>query len=196
MKLLQVVILAVVFEAIALAQDDSVGVRAIVHPTVDLNEHWFVASWGIGNVRTVIPNNVNVFAGIGYRKPVWSLESMVQRQWSKAGNNVMLNFRFNTTKLSERSNLYVEVMPFLTKRIFYDFVVFEYHAIEKFRIGVETENAHKSGHDSLGFGPRVSRPIVTVGKANISAAFAYQLRPREPNVTRIYIVTNIRLGKK
>ena len=167
--------------------------RIILRPMVDISDQWYLASWVIGNVRTETPNNINVFGGAGFRGQRWWFESMIQRQWSDIGRNWMLDFRYQK-QFAQHGTLYLEAAPFLTRLALYHFVIYEHPALFGFNLGVETENVSKSGLDSLGAGPRVSRGLVSIGGFNTSVATSYQIRRREPDAMRIYLVLSRRFG--
>ena len=189
MKRISWLFVAVLFGSGTVAYAQDAQSRLIFHPTVTLNEHWFLTGWAIGNVQKHGSDNLNLFAGVGYKNPKWWLESMVQRHWNGTGNQVLLNFRFQV-QASKRGTLYIEGAPFLTKRAFYDFVTFDYRILRKLNLGAETENVHRGGRDSLGVGPRISYPIASVGKTRLAAAFSYQFRREERDVARLYLIVH------
>lgn len=187
-------IILFIFPALILAQD--LQTRLVFHPTVDLYGNWFAAGWGIGNFRTQTPNNVNLFGGIGYRGKNWWLEGMVQRQWSKPGDNLLLDFRFQKQFIN-RVSLYAEGAPFLNRRAFYEFVIVETPVWGKLRVGGETENVHRAGAKySLAVGPRASYPLGNIGGFNVVASVAYRAQHPEPSALRFYLSFNRRFGKK
>ena len=193
MKKILIVALFLVVGTTVGAQD--LQTRFVFHPTVDISDHWFLTGWAIGNAKLESPNNINLFGGVGYRKPKWWLEGMIQRQWSKTGNQLLLDSRFQE-QIRNRTTLYVEVAPFLNKPAVYDFVILEYRTWRKINIGAETENAHKPGLDLLGGGPRISYPIGVIGKVKVTAALSYQMRRQERDALRFYFVLNRRFMKK
>lgn len=166
--------------------------RLIFHPTLDLSKHWFGTSWTIGNAKLDSANNLNQFVGIGYRRDKWWVEGMVQKQWSTSGNQLLLDFRFQT-QVAKKWSVYIEVAPFLNRRAFYDFVIVERQIWRKLNVGGETENVHRPLRDSIGGGPRVSYPIGSVGKFKFTLALSYQMRPNEKDALRLYVVVNRRL---
>lgn len=165
--------------------------RTIIKTTIDLNKNVYIVNWLIGNTRLNTPNNLNLFSGIGYKQKTWWSEAMIQRQWSNIGNNLLLDFRFQK-QFKNKSTLYIEKSPFLNKQALYHFFIFEKPLVYKFNIGAETENVFKRGQDSIGFGPRISRPLAIIGNTKISMTFSYRFRLyKEPNELRLYLVFNI-----
>jgi len=185
-----VVLLFLLTTVPASAQEDSLGTRLPLHATFQFSKRWSATGWFISNIRTELPDNRSFFGGVGYKRGAWTLESMIWRQWSSAGNNVAADFRL-TGQLSDRLSLYAEVAPFFTKRMFYEFIIVEYRTVGKLRLGGETENIHRAGRDSIGAGPRVSYPLFKRGGTSLVAAFAYQFRSNEPNVARLYLALHI-----
>ena len=168
-----------------LAQD--LQTRIVARPAVDISKDWYLTTWVIGNARLQTTNNVNIFPGVGYRKERWWIEALVQRQWSRAGNQWMLDFRFQT-RIGERSTLYIEPSPLLTRKGFYEFVIYERRMWKRLNVGVETENIHRPGLDTIGVGPRVSYPIATFGKVKLTTALAYRMHRRERDLVRLDVV--------
>lgn len=150
----------------------------------------FLTGWSITNVMSDIPDNSNVFLGIGYAGKKWSIENMIQKQWNGAGNAFLLDWRF-TAKPSPRINLYLEGAPRLDKKTFYEFVTIDVRVKGPFNVGFETENIHRVGKDTLGFGPRVSAPLpFKILGAKPSLVVSHQFRTLGPNVTRVYTILN------
>ena len=110
-------------------------------------------------------------------------------------NNLLLDFRFQK-QFANRSTLYIEQSPFLNKHALYNFFIFEHPLWYKFNIGGETENILKAGKNSLGAGPRISRPLGTIGKTKVVMALSYRMRPQEPDELRLYLVFNVPLRLK
>ena len=169
--------------------------RTILKLTAPLSKDLYAVGWIIGNARLKAPNNINIFCGIGYKKQNWWFESMILRQWSHVGNNLLLDFRFQK-QFANRSTLYIEQSPFLNKHALYNFFIFEHPLWYKFNIGGETENILKAGKNSLGAGPRISRPLGTIGKTKVVMALSYRMRPQEPDELRLYLVFNVPLRLK
>lgn len=174
------------------AQGSDPQTRLVLHATADLNQNWFITNWVIGNVKADTPNNVNLFPGVGYRAKNWWLEAMTQRQWSKPGNQWMLDFRYSFNR--GRLAFYAESTPLLTKRGEYEFVYADVRVWKRLSVGFETENVHKPGKDSLGAGPRLSLPVASFGNYKLSLAGVYQFR-NEANVPRLYVVLNRRFKR-
>lgn len=168
-----------------IAQD--LQTRIVARPAVDITKNLYVTTWIIGNARLNTTNNINIFPGVGYRTKNWWFEGLVQRQWSRAGNQWMLDFRFQT-KIGEQSTLYIELSPFITRKGFYEFVIYERRMWKRLNVGVETENIHRPGLDTIGGGPRVSYPIATFGKVKLTTALAYRMHRRERDLVRLYVV--------
>ena len=187
------VVLTLTIVATTKAQD--LQNRTIFHSTVDIKENWFLTGWAIGEARLESPNNFYLLGGVGYRKSKWWLEGMVCRQWSGAGNQLLLDFRFQE-KIGNRTTLYVEAAPFLNKHALYDFTILEYRTWHNINVGAETENIHKPGLDSLGAGPRISYPIGSIGKVKVTVALSYQVRRQERDAFRFYIILNRRFRSK
>ena len=197
-------IILFLFPALILAQD--LQTRLVFQSTVDLRGNWFVTGLGIGNFRTQTPNNVNLFGGIGYRSKTWWLQGTVQRQWSKPGNNLLLDFRFHKQFAGRRAvSFYTEATPFLTRRAFYEFVIVEARIwstakprwYQRWRAGGETENVHRSNvRDSLAAGVRLTYPIGMFRGWVLSSSLAYRVQSPEPNALRFYFSVNRRFGKK
>lgn len=180
--------------AMSQAMAQSIQFRSIVHPTVDITPRIFWANWAIGNARTKSPDNLNYFGGLGYRGSTWWVEGMVQRQWSRAGNNFMLDVRFQK-QFGNRLTLYLEGAPFLTRRAFYDFTVVEYRTFGKVRLGGEKENIHRPGADSLAFGPRVSYPLGTLYGFSVVASVAWRIQHPKPDAIRAYLAFHRRFKR-
>ncbi len=186
-------VLLLLFSGLLYGQDKQN--RIIAKFTFDLNKNWYAVQWVIGNARLENANNINSFTGVGYKRNSWWAETMIQRQWSSVGNQVLLDFRFQN-QFGKHGSLYVEAAPFLNRKAFYNFAIYEHPIGYKFNAGLETENVLKPGRDSLGFGARVSRPIWTIGKAKVSAALSYRVRPQEPDELRLYLIFNAPLRIK
>ncbi len=169
--------------------------RLIVHPTADISEKWFLAGWGIGNLRVKTPSNANFFGGVGYRGSDWWIEGMIQRQWSRKGNSVLFDVRFQK-QFGNRVSLYVEPAPFLNRRAFYNFTIVEYRAFGKLRLGGETENIHRAGADSLAFGPRVSYSLGTLAGFSVVASITYRMQRPEPDALRVYLAFHRRFARR
>ncbi|MDP4001402.1 MAG: hypothetical protein Q8P83_04145 [bacterium] len=203
MKIFNLVALFVFMDVPLQAQDiQSIQpqIRLIIHPTVplqnqDQEQYWFATSWLIGNAKSGAPENLNLFLGIRYKHPSWWLESMVQHQWSPSPghNSWHLDFRL-FKQFSERIGLYAETAPALGKKILYDFIFLEARAIGPLAFGVETENVHKPGPDSLGAGPLLSYPLATFGNHKLVSVLSYQFRRGESNVARLYMIMHLNLG--
>lgn len=163
--------------------------RSILKITSDLNQKWYGVAWGIGNARQIAPNNINLFAGVGYKHKSWWLESMAWRQWNNSGNLLALDFRFQ--KQWKKDRLYIEAAPFISRRGFYHFVIYEHRTWRKFNLGGETENILRPGRDSWGAGPRVSYPIGTIGRAKATLTLSYRTRLHEEDELRLYLIFNI-----
>ncbi len=176
------------------SQEQTPQTRLVFHTVADLNSNWFVTNWTIGNVRAKAPDNINIFPGVGYRGKTWWTEAMVQRQWSPAGNSWAIDFRYNVS-LSDRLSLYAESAPLLTHHGEYEFLILDVRAWRKLAVGVETENVHMAGRDSLGAGPRVSAPVATFGKYSLALGGVYQIRHTAADIPRLYVVLNRRFGR-
>lgn len=170
---------------VVLAQD--LQTRIVVRPAVHVTKNWYVTTWIIGNARLHATNNLNIFPGIGYKGKNWWVEVMAQRQWSPAGNSWMLDFRWQR-QLNSKNSLYLEFSPFITKRAYYHFVIYERKIWKKLNVGVETENIQRTGLDSIGAGPRISYPLVTFGKVKLTTTLAYRFHRREQDILRLYVV--------
>ena len=188
------VILATLLFSGSVQAQESVQLRAVPHIRYFLDrqekKELFLVSWFPTNIMSGIPDNRNVFIGIGYASKKWSIENMVWRQWSDAGNSISLNWRF-MSKPTNRLSLYMEGGPRLDKKGFYEFVSIDVQVIGPLNIGVETENTHRVGQDTLGIGPRLSIPLpFTFLKAKPLIAVSRQERTLGPNVTRMYTILN------
>ena len=85
-RLALVVLIIALYIPGAHAQDKrSEGARIIFHPTIDIQGDWYGAVWVIGNTRTEIPDNINLFVGIGKRVKGGYVEFMLWKQWAKPG---------------------------------------------------------------------------------------------------------------
>lgn len=179
------------FCALAAAQDWQS--RNVVHLQIDLEKNWFISLWSITNLRTETPNTTNLFTGIGRRGRGWWLEGMVQRQWNPKGNQWMLDARFD--KQSGRWHLYAEASPFLTRKAFYEFVIVERRTWKGLALGVETENLHQAGRDTVQVGPRASRKLGRLAGFDVSLAGAVRFSliggHTEP---RLYLIFNRRFA--
>jgi hypothetical protein len=169
--------------------------RTITKFTADINKNWYGVQWLIVNAKLETPNNINSFTGVGYKRSTWWFETMAQRQWSSVGNQVLLDFRFQK-QFKKHGSIYTEGAPFLNRKAFYNFVIYEHPIGKKFNIGVETENVLKPGRDSLGFGLRFSRPIGSIGKTKVSAVLSFRVRPQEPDELRLYLIFNVPLRSR
>lgn len=150
----------------------------------------FLVVWFPTNIMSGIPDNRNVFVGVGYASKKWSIENMIWRQWSETGNSISLNWRF-FSKPTNRLSLYLEGGPRLDQKSLYEFVSADIRVTGPFNVGFETENTHRVGKDTIGFGPRISVPIPLkfVGAKPVIAV-SHQFRTLGPNVTRIYTILN------
>lgn len=167
-------------------------VRFVLHFTKDVRKNWFGAGWIIGNVRERASNNLNVIAGIGYRRSKWWLETMAQRQWGEGGEAWLLDWR-SVIQPHNRLVIYLEGAPFLDRRAFYNMATVDYRVWNKLGLGVETENVHKLGKDSLAFGPRVSLSLARIAGGQTTAVLAYRFRSySELNELRFYLILNRR----
>src|SRR3989344_5689520 len=174
------------------AQDNVAQGRFIFHPTKEFSKHWFVAAWVIGNTRQKTPDNINVFAGIGYRGKRWWVETMIQSQWSRTGGEVGVDCRLQVL-LGKRASLYIEPAVYFHSPSFYEFVYLDYRAWGKLNLGVETENIHRVGPDVIALGPRISYPLWQNGRVRVALAGAWRFRPKEPNEIRLYTTVHIGL---
>lgn len=180
----------------ALAQSQQA--RVLIHPTADLDDKWFVSGWIINNAQSGQPDNTNLLAGIGRR---WNkgdnkgdVEFLFQQHWNPSGNQQLLDIRLNQ-RLGKRWSLYAEVAPFLKRPAVYDFFSLEANLTKRLSLGIETENVHQPGRDSLGAGPRATYLLKKWPTAKLVLAGSYQFRPHEPNVARVYLILHLRLRK-
>ena len=192
MKKLLIVLL---FISASAETQESAQIRAIGHIRHFINSEAkesgiFLAGWSVKNAMSDIPDNTNVFLGVGYAGKKWSIENMIQKQWSNAGSAFLLDWRF-TAKPSPRISLYLEGAPMLDKRTFYELVTIDVRIKGPFSVGLETENIHRVGKDTLGFGPRVSVPLpFKILGAKPAIVVSQQFRTLGPNVNRVYTILN------
>ncbi|MBX4195416.1 hypothetical protein KW796_00460 [Candidatus Parcubacteria bacterium] len=162
--------------------------RLIIHPTMKLDQHWFAASWLIGNVRRAgPPGNMNIFGGLGYRRGGSSLETMIWRQWGRK-NNWLLDVR-NSFSLG-RTSFFTEVSPFLSQRALYHMSVVEAVVSGPLALGAETENTFRPAKNSIGYGPRVSWTLVKNANSRLILTTAYQYHPQERDLARMYLISH------
>ena len=168
--------------------------RSILPIQYDTTPHSFVAGWIIANPRYYGNNNINALLGIGFRGQRWWFETMIQKQWSQKGGNVLSSNRFSYS-FGDKASLFLEVAPFLNETetcAVYDMIIFEKRIWRKLNLGIETENVHKKEKDSIGLGPRISIPLKSLGDVKTSFAIAYQMRSGETDPLRFYLVFNKR----
>jgi len=177
------------------ASGQSPQVRPVVHVQADLSEHWFLPVWSVTNVRGKLPDNTNLFAGLGYRQGAWWVEVMVQRQWGTSRNEWMPDIRVQARPSSKLSVFGEWAYP-ISQKAHYNMVIVDYHISSRWGVGVETENLHRPGRDLLGAGPRISFPVFRVSQSSLNFAVGYQVRPREKDVVRFYLVFNHRMELK
>ncbi len=192
MKTILAVLWLSVFVVSAIAQDNVAQGRFIFHTTKEISKHWFATAWVIGNARQKTTDNINLFAGIGYRGERWWVETMVQKQWNRIGGELGLDCRFQTF-LGNRASLYIEPAVYFRNSSFYEFVYLDYRAWGKLNLGVETENMHRVGTDIIAVGPRASYPLWQNKRMRFALAGAYRFRPKEPNEVRLYMAVHMGL---
>lgn len=167
--------------------------RELFHPTLDISKHWFATGWVIGNV----PNATESWSwrgGLGYRREKWALEMMYKQQFKGQQHiSSALDFRF-TRPLPGKLALFAEVTPALNRKSVYDMVTLERKMCAFCSFGGETENTHRAGRDSLGAGPSMSL-WKQIGNTKVVLRAAYQIRPEEKNVFRIYLIFHTKLRK-
>ncbi len=154
------------------------------------NQGIFLVGWSPINLMSNVPDNVNLILGIGYAHKKWSIENMIWKQWSLGGNSFSFDWRF-IAKPTQSISLYLEGAPRLDKRAMYNFAVIDVRVTGPINLGFETENIHRIGKDTLGFGPRVSVPLpFKFLGAKPMIAISHQFRTLGPNITRLYAFLN------
>lgn len=176
----------IAFALPCLAQDIDPQTRLVLHTTADLDQNWFVTNWTIGNIKAETPNNISLFPGVGYRFGKWWVEAMIQRQWSHVGNSWALDFRY-VVEPTNRTTLYAEYSPFLTKSGQYVFVYVNVRVWKQLAVGFETENVYRPGPDILDLGPRIVLPLISLGEYKLTLSAAYQIHHREADIPRLYV---------
>ena len=181
-----------IMPAHAQKSDPEQMIRPIVHPTIQLDDHWFVASWLIGNARHQGPaGNFNAFAGLGYRFGQDWVEVMGWRQWASA-NHWLIDVR-SSVQFNSRTSMYNEFSPYLDQKAMYMMSTVDVSMVGRLSVGAETENTFKSPTSSLGAGPRVSWLLANFNKTKVVSTVAYQFRRDEPNVLRLYLIWHQKL---
>lgn len=119
---------------------------------------------------------------------------MVQQQWSRQRRETMLDFRFQKT--TKKTSLYLEAAPFLSRKAFYEFVIFEQKVWRGLGVGGESENIHQpQARDSLTLGPRIGFPLFTSRGFKFRGALAYRLKSRGLNELRLYVAISKSFNK-
>ena len=181
------VLAAVVLFFPGLAASQQLQSRLIVHPTYGDSSGLFLAAWNITNLRQNLPDNTNLFAGLGYREKDFWMEALLQFQWqwTSPGNHKWYgNVRFSG-RTGEAFQFYFEAASSLTdKNTYYASFFLERKATERLSVGAETDNSFSPGANSVGLGPRASFALVP---KRAMATLAYHLRPSEANLARLYL---------
>jgi len=186
------------------AQEDT-QFRLLLHSTVDVTDAWYIPSWVIATTATASPDNVNLLIGMGYREKGWWLEGMIQRHWNTKTKQWFINFRFRKEFGEEgpdrgRMVFYLEPTVVLSQRGFAESAFWEYRVFDSssskrrpsFSVGAETENIQRRNNkDTWGAGPRASYAIGPQ-TTRVIIAVTYQVRLRERDMWRVYLVLNQR----
>lgn len=156
--------------------------RLLVHPTKKLYGNWGITGWGVTNLN---PNGGNfvLMGGVRYEnEKIWS-EFMPCAVFSSGWRKLCFDTRTNV-KLSRLTNLWFETQEFSDR--FYWFLESNYNA-RRWLAGVETENIHLRGSDSLGIGGHVKFKIMN----GVWTGPGYQFRKGGPDVLRLYVVVHL-----
>ncbi len=155
-------------------------VRLLVHPTVKLSTHWGLTGWLVGNM----PSKGSAVAMVGTRYQNERIWSEFMLAGIRAGYSTRPFFDTRTNlKLTKALNVWGETSVFSNQ--FYWFTETDY-ALKHWLTGIETENVHKSGRDSLGLGVHVKFRLAK----GVWAGPAYQWRS-DKNVVRLYLVIHL-----
>jgi hypothetical protein len=181
-----ILIFALVFTSPLFAQTN-LQLKTVVHPTVQINDSWFVAGWNVTNIRQNATDNTNFMLGLGRKQKSWWIEFMAQRQDdTKRGHHWFVDFR-TSFALSNKVNLYAEAAPFLDTKAVYNFLRLDVSVLPWLKIGAESENTFKNA-STLGFGPCVGLGPLKLGPFKPSLVIAWQVRHNDPNFVRAYVV--------
>ncbi len=189
MKALIIAALILFVPSLCLAQGVQEQAKVATHATVSLNSHVSLAGWVIEFPKNDAPDSLNLIGGVGLKGKSWSLENMLWRQLSAAGNQWGLDFRFN--RPLKNGFLYMEVAPYLTKQAVYHDITVERRVIGRLSLGGEMENTYQAGKDSLGGGPRMSFLLAKTAHYRLVTSYGYQWRRRAPDWSRLYLILHV-----
>lgn len=189
MKMLFILLIIGCFGAPAVVGAQQIHNRNILHPSVGLGENWYATVWVISNIREDLPDNINLFPGVGYRTSRWWTELLGWRQWSTVGAASAVEGRFGITH--PQVLFYSELSRFFGTGDVYTFVFAEHTVWRRLSLGVETENFFRE-KNSLGAGPRIGYVWATVSGGPVVTTLTYQVRWEEPDVVRLYIAAHPR----
>ena len=175
-------ILALLFFAVSVSAADPQA-RLLIHPTWHPAEsgNWGVAGWIVGNGKQD-PNLVSM-GGLRYQRERFWTEFMVGGIRAGSRTRPFFDTRTNVN-LTKRVNVWGETAAFSDQ--FYWFFEADYSR-KKWLVGVETENVHLKGLDSLGLGSHIKFRVAK----GVWIGPAYQFRRNEPNVVRLYVVIHL-----
>ena len=152
---MRILALAVFISAALSAQNTSTQLRPIGHFKFPLGKGFYAVTWTTGNAMANKPDNINLFSGVGYGTRSWWLETMIQKQWNRAGGRTFLDFRFYST-LPAKMDVYLETAPVINGRGLYETWTLQRKVGRGFWAGLESENFHQPGRDVLAAGLRAS----------------------------------------
>lgn len=181
-KLVALFFAVLVFSVVVSAQQ--LQSKEVIRPSVAFGDKWYGTAWVIGNIREDVPDNINLFPGVGYKTELWWLEILWWQHWSSLGTKSALDGRFGITH--SKFLLYSELARFTVTGDVYTFVIVERPVSKKFRVGLETENFFRK-KDSLGGGPRASYAWGTFLNGPVITSASYQVRPAEPDALRFQL---------
>lgn len=163
--------------------------KEVIRSSFGAGEHWYGSVWVIGNIREDVPDNLNLFPGVGYKTDLWWVEGLWWQHWSSLGTRSAVDGRFGITH--PKFSLYSELARFFETGDVYTFVIVERPVSNKVRVGVETENFLRK-KDSVGGGPRASYTWGTLLKGPVVTSVSYQVRRAEPDALRFQLTLNPR----
>ncbi len=159
--------------------------KPVIHPSIQVSEHFYLTTWLITNIRQDVPDNINLFPGVGFRTKSWWVEGLGWKHWTAKGSATAMDLRFGASH--PRAVFAGEVSRFFKTGDVYTFASLEKPVTNRLRVGLETENFFRE-KNSLGGGPRASYVLGKAWGGPLVTSIAYQVRKDEADVLRIYLV--------
>ncbi len=178
-------VLVALFLVSVQVEAQQLNAKPVIHPTVGVGERFYLTAWLITNIREDVPDNINLFPGVGYRTKLWWVEGLWWKHWNAKGSATAADLRFGVTH--RRAVFAGEVSRFFKTGDVYTFAAIERPVTSRARIGLETENFFRE-KKSLAVGPRASYVLGKAWGGPLVVSAAYQVRPNEPDVLRGYLV--------